>query len=171
MRVKRKNKLIVLIVSILFISSLWFIYESRYFNKVEFLSPIAFEGNIPIRNDAMGSGEFGAPRKGKRVHAGLDILAEVGMPVNAIRSGRVINAETKRGLGKYVEIRHLGELISIYAHLSKIGVRKGERVYQGQIIGEVGKSGNARHPKIKPHLHFEIRKGGIPQDPKEYLIQ
>ena len=167
----RKKLLIILALSFIIIATSWFIYESRYFNKVEFLSPIAFEGNIPIRNDAMGSGEFGAKRKGKRTHTGLDILAKVGTPVKAIRSARVINVEEHPRLGKYVEIRHRDGLISIYAHLSKIKVKKYQRLRQGQIIGEVGKTGNARHPKIKPHLHFEIRKGGIPQDPKEYLIQ
>jgi len=167
----RRKLLIILALSFIIIATSWIIYESRYFNTVEFLAPIDFKGDIPIRNDVMGSGEFGAKRKGKRTHAGLDILAEVGTPVKAIRSGRVINAEAHSRLGKYVEIKHRDGLSSIYAHLSKIKVKKYQRVRQGQIIGQVGKSGNARHKRIKPHLHFEIRKDNIPQNPKSYLIR
>jgi murein DD-endopeptidase MepM/ murein hydrolase activator NlpD len=165
---KRKNRLIIFLISFGIICG-WFYHESKYFNKVEFLSPINFHGDIPVRNDIYGSGEFGAKRAGKRIHSGLDILAGIGEPVRATRSGRVINAENHKNLGNYVEIRHGGGLISIYAHLSKILVEKGERVQQGQIIGEVGKSGNARYKKIKPHLHFEIRKNAEAINPRDCL--
>jgi len=165
----KKKKLIILTLSLLIILSLWISYESRYFNRVEFLSPFDFQGDIPIRNDVFGSGEFGAPRNGGRAHAGLDILAQMGSPVKATRSGRVINAESKPGLGKYVEIRHPGGFISIYAHLSEINVKNHQRIRQGEIIGKVGKSGNARYKKIKPHLHFEIRKDNKPVNPRDYL--
>jgi len=72
-------------------------------------------------------------------------------------------------MGNYVVIRHSLNLVSIYGHLSQIFVTKNQFVRQGGIIGSVGKTGNARHPGIQPHLHFEIKKNGIPQDPLEYL--
>jgi len=165
----RKKKLIVLTLVLAIIAASLFIYESQYFNKVEFLSPIEFEGKIPIRKDVYGSGEFGARRRGGRAHAGLDILARIGTPVKATRSGRVINAQMHKNLGNYVEIRHSKGFISIYAHLSKIVVKKGQRLRQSQLIGEVGKTGNARYKRIKSHLHFEIRKNDKAVNPKEYL--
>ena len=179
----KKNKLLIFIFSLIVALSFWISYEVRYFNKVEFFSPVEFQGDIPIRNDARGKGEFGASRNGGRVHAGLDILAQIGTPVRAIKSGRVINAQIKPGLGKYVEIGHPGgffprlffwqkkdsQLISIYAHLSEIKVKKGQRVHQGQIVGEVGKTGNASYKDMKPHLHFEIRKDGKAVNPRDYL--
>ena len=163
------RKKVLIILGVVFVLTSWFFYESRYFNKVEFLSPIDFKGDIPIRNDIIGRGEFGAPRKNGRIHAGLDILGKIGTPVKAIKSGRVINAEMHKKLGNYVEIKHWGGLITIYSHLSKILVKKGERVLQGQIVGQIGKTGNAQHPKIKPHLHFEIRKNRKAIDPAPFF--
>lgn len=103
------------------------------------------------------------------MHLGVDLLVPVGTPVYAAKCGLVINAESNRGFGNYVEILHRGGLVTIYAHLSQMDVYQGQRVCQGQRIGEVGKTGNARNRLILPHLHFEVRRYGIPQDPLFYL--
>lgn len=139
------------------------------FDRRQFLSPIYHSGDLPIREDAYGEGDFGAKRRGRRLHLGVDILAPVGTPVYAAKCGLVINAETNHGLGQYVEILHRGGLVTIYGHLSRLDVYQGQRVCQGDKIGEVGKTGNARNRLILPHLHFEVRKYGIPQDPMLYL--
>jgi len=68
-----------------------------------------------------------------------------------------------------VEIRHLEGFTTIYGHLSEIKARKGQFVLRGQLIGLVGKTGNARYPDILPHLHFELRQNGPPVDPLLYL--
>lgn len=167
----RVKKIILILAVFVSLAALvgWFIYEAQFFNLVSFVWPIDFNGHIPIRADARGSGEFGSHRNGGRKHAGVDIEAKIGEPVKAIRSGVVINAEKKRGLGNYVELRHSGGLVSIYAHLNEMKVRKGQRVRQGQVIGTVGKTGNANYRAIESHLHFEIREKGVPRDPGEYL--
>jgi murein DD-endopeptidase MepM/ murein hydrolase activator NlpD len=93
------------------------------------------------------------------------------MPVLASRSGIVASAKQVKGMGKYVFIRHFGGYSTLYGHLSAIKVKKNQIVRRGTVIGLVGKTGNANYRSILPHLHFEIRKNGIPQDPLFYLDQ
>ncbi len=140
-----------------------------FLDKSYFLCPIEYEHDIVIRNDSRGSGLFAAERRGKRLHEGLDLYAPVGMPVLASRSGKVIAARYRRGLGNFVIIRHAQDMLTVYGHLSRIYVRKGQFVRQGEVIGAVGKTGNANYRDIQPHLHFEVRYKGVPQDPWEYL--
>lgn len=167
------KKLLVISLAVIFMGL--FVYGfgkfgCYFFDRKPFLSPVYFSGNnVPIRDDAYGDGVFGAKRRGRRSHLGVDILSLVGTPVYAAKCGVVINAETNHGLGKYVEILHRGGLITIYGHLSRINVYKSQRVCQGDKIGEVGKTGNARNRLILPHLHLEVRKLDIPQDPMLYL--
>ncbi|MFA6130464.1 MAG: M23 family metallopeptidase [Candidatus Omnitrophota bacterium] len=138
-------------------------------DKRYFTCPIEYKGDILIRNDNHGSGLFASNRSGSRVHKGIDLLADVGVAVSAAKSGRVLSATQNHGMGKYVIIRHAGNYITIYGHLSEILVRKNDYVRQCQVIGRVGKTGNARARDMLPHLHFEIRKKGVPQDPLEYI--
>ena len=138
-------------------------------DKQYFISPIEYKGDIVIRNDNCGDGLFASSRSGRRMHKGIDLFADVGTPVLSAKSGRVVSATANRGMGKYVIIRHRDNIITIYGHLSAIFVQKNDSVRQGQVIGSVGKTGNARSSQILPHLHFEIRKNGIPQDPLEYI--
>jgi len=89
----------------------------------------------------------------------------------AIRSGTVITVDTHRGLGHFVEVAHGRGLTSLYAHLASTMVKQGDRVTQGQVIGAVGKTGNARHHWISPHLHLEIARGGEVIDPAAIGLQ
>ena len=96
------------------------------------------------------------PRWG-RMHKGIDIAAPTGTPIHAAADGVVISAGWNRGgYGKLVDIRHPDGTLTRYAHNSKIIVRKGQRVQQGQMISKMGSTGFS----TGPHLHFEIRKGG-----------
>lgn len=122
-----------------------------------------------IRSDSRGDGFFGAKRNGHRMHEGIDLFAAIDTPVFASRSGIVTEAGSGKGYGNYVIIRHMDNITTIYAHLFRIAVRQNQLVRQGQVIGSVGKSGNAGHPAIQPHLHFEVRLAGIAQNPEEYL--
>ena len=130
---------------------------------------------IDIRYDTHGDGHFGARRSGGRMHQGIDLAADIGTPVYAARSGRVIisriikDKNTRRGSGNYVVLRHAGNFSTAYAHLSKVYVSENDFVRQGEIIGRVGKTGNANYKDMLPHLHFEIRINGTPRDPSEYL--
>ena len=138
-------------------------------NKKSFLCPIAYHRDMIIRVDSGGDGFFAADRSGNRLHQGVDLLADIGEPVLAPRSGWVTAAKGSKGMGNFIVIRHSASIATIYGHLSRIDVKKGDFVRQGQVIGAVGKTGNARGRIIEAHLHFEVRKGGVPQDPLEYL--
>ena len=96
-----------------------------------------------------------------RAHLGVDYAAPTGTPVRVVGEGVVDFAGWQNGYGNVVHVRHGGDRVTVYAHLSRIDVRKGQRVDQGQHIGAVGATGWA----TGPHLHFEFRVGGVHQDP------
>src|SRR3989338_5357935 len=115
----RKILLFLLLVMPIYLSlSLYFI------DKDYFLCPIEFKGDAVIRCDSRGEGFFDAKRNGNRVHEGIDFFAEIGTPVLACRSGRIVAARKNRGMGNFIIIRHPGNIISIYGHLSKIYVSR-----------------------------------------------
>ena len=107
--------------------------------------------------------EFG-PRWG-RMHEGIDIGTASGTPIYAAASGVVSFAGTMGGYGNLTLIDHGRGIVSASAHQSRIGVAVGQRVAAGQVIGAVGATGNV----TGPHLHFETRVGGAPQNPRNYL--
>lgn len=90
----------------------------------------------------------------RHFHTGLDIATAYGTPVKASSSGQVIFAGNYGGYGKMVILKHKGGYSTRYGHLSRIRVKHGRKVKQGQVIGYVGRSGMA----TGSHLHFEIRK-------------
>ncbi len=101
-----------------------------------------------------------------KFHAGIDIGSPSYQEVVAALDGEVIYADaTKGGLGKAVVLQHGYGLRTVYAHLSIIIVHEGETVRQGQAIAGVGETGRA----TGPHLHFEVRKNGIPLNPEDSL--
>ncbi|CAN5894278.1 hypothetical protein BH20ACT7_BH20ACT7_14300 [soil metagenome] len=100
-----------------------------------------------------------------RLHAGLDIGAPEGSPIWAARGGTVTYAGAMGGYGNLVLLDHGGGVSTAYAHQSAIMVSVGASVSAGQQIGQVGSTGNS----TGPHLHFETRIGGNPQDPRSYL--
>jgi len=145
----------------------WAIYRDHTF----FIPPVNYTGEIPIRNDAYGQGYFGAPRRGKRRHRGLDILAPMNSEVKASKGGIVHLGFQKNGMGKYIVIEHTQAYSTLYGHLSDWCVKDLQRIRQGDVIGHIGKTGNARHKKIMPHLHFEVKKDGTYLDPAVLLKQ
>lgn len=148
----------------------FYLSVSLYFlDKKYFLCPIEYKEDLIIRDDKRGDGYFGAKRNGQRIHSGIDFLAQIDTLVLASRSGKVISARENKGMGKYIIIQHPHNFITLYGHLLAIYVAKNEFVRQGQVIARVGKTGNAKFRDIQPHLHFEIKKNGIPQNPLEYL--
>lgn len=147
----------------------------RHFGETEpyHANPVPSAGlRLKLRNDGYGKGFFRASRgNGSRYHKGIDILAPVGAIVSASKSGRVTVADTDpKGYGVYVEIAHPDGTSTRYAHLSRLEVQRGLWVKRGAPVGRCGKSGNADHPKIRPHLHYEIRQDGRAQDPADNLL-
>ena len=97
-------------------------------------------------------------------HPGIDIANDVGTPEVAADAGQVVFADWGE-YGIYVEIDHGNGFHTIYGHMSALMVKSGEVVAQGQLIGLMGATGRASGP----HLHFEIRYQGIPQNPIDLL--
>ncbi|MBY0371709.1 M23 family metallopeptidase, partial [bacterium] len=93
-----------------------------------------------------------------RLHAGVDLVAEPGTPVRAPADGLIIFSGQKSGYGKVVVIDHGYGIRTLYGHGSKFFVNPGTRVKRGQKIAEVGSTGMS----TGPHLHYEIRKNGVP---------
>jgi len=98
-------------------------------------------------------------------HEGIDFPAEVGTPVVAAASGKVVFAEVHPQYGKMVEIDHGNGLVSRYAHASQLFVKEGDLVVRGQRVAAVGSTGRS----TGPHLHFEVRLNGVPQNPARFL--
>lgn len=96
-----------------------------------------------------------------RAHLGVDYGAPTGTTVRAVGEGTVSFAGWQNGYGNVVQVQHSGDRTTVYAHLSKINVRKGQRVEQGAAVGAVGSTGWA----TGPHLHFEVKVKGRHMDP------
>jgi murein DD-endopeptidase MepM/ murein hydrolase activator NlpD len=111
-------------------------------------------------------GDLFGPR-GNRFHSGIDYPAQRGAPVAAAASGVVIYAGwAAGGWGRLVTVAHASGVRTMYAHLSRVAVRVGQRVATGQRVGRAGASGHA----LGPHLHFEVRVGGAAVDPLSRLL-
>jgi murein DD-endopeptidase MepM/ murein hydrolase activator NlpD len=96
-----------------------------------------------------------------RAHLGTDFAAPTGTPVRTVGDGVVDFAGVQNGFGNVVYVKHRNQHVTVYAHLNRIDVKKGQSVSQGQNIGTVGATGWA----TGPHLHFEFRVNGQHQDP------
>ncbi|MDZ7961726.1 MAG: peptidoglycan DD-metalloendopeptidase family protein [Aulosira sp. DedQUE10] len=126
-------------------------------------------GMFTYPSDAPKSSPFGwriHPILGyRRFHAGLDFAASYGSTIRAADSGTVIFAGWYGGYGKAVIIDHGNGITTLYGHTSELYVTEGQGVQRGQAIAAVGSSGLS----TGPHLHFEVRRDGTPQDPASYL--
>lgn len=99
-------------------------------------------------------------------HTGLDFPAPMGTAIAAAAGGVVVTQEFHKEYGNMVEIAHGNGLVTRYAHASKVFVKKGDLVRQGQKIAEVGATGRV----TGPHLHFEVLKNGVWQNPGDFLF-
>ena len=115
----------------------------------------------PVRGPV--TSEYG--QRWGRLHAGLDISAGTGTPIWAAQSGTVIFSGIQNGYGQTIIIDHGGGLTTLYAHQSRRIASEGQRVSRGDTIGLVGSTGQS----TGPHLHFETRVNGSPQNPRRYL--
>ena len=117
----------------------------------------------PVR----GTVNSGFGPRGSGMHDGIDIAAPEGTPIHAVERGEVIFSDQLRGYGNIVILRHTGGLVSVYAHNQANLVREGDKVERGDVIAKVGSTGRVSGP----HLHFEIRKNNMAQDPLRFLPQ
>ena len=124
----------------------------------------------PVEFSRVSSGfamRFHPILKQLRAHLGTDFAASTGTPARTVGDGVVSFAGTQSGYGNVVFIKHRGDKETVYAHLSKLLVKRGDTVSQGQTIGLVGSTGWA----TGPHLHFEVRTNGVQHDPMKVAQQ
>ncbi len=102
--------------------------------------------------------------KTPKFHAGMDFSAPTGTPIYATGDGRVMRSGVETGYGKSVRIDHGYGYMTLYAHMSNITARPGQKVKRGDIIGYVGNTGKS----VGPHLHYEVHKDGVPINPVNF---
>ncbi|MET0401520.1 MAG: peptidoglycan DD-metalloendopeptidase family protein [Cystobacter sp.] len=108
------------------------------------------------------------PYTAERVgHAGMDIAAQHGKPVAAPSDGTVVFAGLEGGYGNVIVIDHGYGIKTRFGHLSKVLVKAGDRVKRGAQIANVGNTGRS----TGPHLHYEVRVNGIPQNPRKFILE
>ena len=118
---------------------------------------------IPVISNYRYTSGFG--KRWGRPHNGVDFAAPKGTPIHTTADGTVSFAGWEGGYGWLIKIRHAFGIETRYAHLSKIRVKKGQRVSRGDRIGDMGSSGNS----TGTHLHYEVREGGKAVNPMRYI--
>jgi murein DD-endopeptidase MepM/ murein hydrolase activator NlpD len=137
--------------------------------------------SLQKNNPALGSGKFIWPVRGritsyfgwrnhpilrkKKYHSGLDIAVPTGTPIAAADAGVVIFCGRNGGYGNMIALDHGNGLSTVYAHCSELLVTKGQTVAKGDIVAKAGSTGLS----TGPHVHFEIRKNGVPVNPMSSL--
>jgi Membrane proteins related to metalloendopeptidases len=99
-------------------------------------------------------------------HDGVDFAAPMGSPVLAAADGVVTKTDNRRSSGNSILINHTNGYSTFYAHLGNIGVRNGQRIKKGMVIGTVGSSGMS----VAPHLHYEVLKNNRPVNPVHFFF-
>ncbi|WP_299260154.1 M23 family metallopeptidase [uncultured Aquimarina sp.] len=122
--------------------------------------------NSDLKRMASGYGWRSDPfTKARKFHYGMDFSAATGTPIYASGNGTVTRADANSsGYGKHVRIDHGFNYVSLYAHLSKYNVKKGQKIKRGDVIGYVGSTGRS----VAPHLHYEIFKDGDRINPRNF---
>ena len=124
--------------------------------------------HFPMKSKSLSSAfgmRFHPEHKKMMMHNGVDIGASIGSPVFAAKSGTVKYATLVGGYGKAIQLDHGNGVTTLYGHLDKYGVKAGQKVQGGQKIAESGNTGVSSGP----HLHFEIAKNGVRDNPVKHL--
>ena len=130
----------------------------------------AFPSGKPVAGDLPISSEFGLRPdpfggRGYEMHEGIDFAGPMGKPILATAEGVVVVAEYNGGYGNHVKIDHGFSYETLYAHLSSIEVKIGDRVKRGDVLGYLGSTGRSSGP----HLHYSIYRNGQAVNPRHYL--
>ena len=139
-------------------------------HKSEMLAAIPAIQPVSNKNLSRMASGFG-PRidpiyKTKKFHAGMDFSAKTGTPIYATGNGKVIRVrKSRKGYGNHVKIDHGYGYITLYAHMQKYIVKKGQKVKRGEVIGYVGNTGKS----VAPHLHYEVHKNGKKVNPVNFF--
>jgi len=140
----------------------YYTFEGQSLQRAFLASPLAFS------RVSSGYGMRFHPISGnQKPHLGTDFAAPTGTPVRSVADGVVQFAGWQRGYGNVIFVQHRQDKVTVYAHLHRIDVRKGQKIEQGQNIGLVGSTGAS----TGPHLHFEFRVAGQHRDPQQIARQ
>ena len=143
------------------------VMESRLFDQK--IKRMMVPTQQPVVSANLGS-SFGwriDPFTGRSaLHTGLDFPSAPGTPILAAAGGVVVTQEYHGEYGNLIEIDHGNDLVTRYAHASRVFVKKGDLLKRGQKVAEVGTTGRS----TGPHLHFEVLVQGVPQDPQKFLL-
>ena len=161
---KMRNVILITLITIPLLSISWVLPQSDQTSPSEqepgFILPV---------DGARLTSSFGKrmhPIKKKELdHGGIDLAGKTGTPVMATANGIISSAKFEKGWGNTIRMEHEGKYASVYAQLDKILVQVNQTVKQGDIIGQVGSSGNS----TGPHLHFEIRHNGKRVNPADFI--
>jgi murein DD-endopeptidase MepM/ murein hydrolase activator NlpD len=139
--------------------------QFKRFDMPDLPAQYAGEYDWPVEAGVVSS-EYG--RRFGKLHKGIDVAADIGEPIHAIANGYVVYAGNKiAGYGNIVVLRHDEATMTLYAHNSRMKVKTGQRVTQGQVIALLGNSGRS----TGPHSHFEIRREDVAVNPRELLAR
>ena len=144
--------------------------ESKLNKKINYY--LHYPAIYPVSlNDARRTSRYGHRTdpftKRKRFHEGDDFSGSIGVPVNSTANGVVKTSKRNGSFGEYVEIDHGYGFVTVYGHLSKRHVRKGDKVVRGQIIGNIGNTGRS----TAPHLHYEVQYKKKHKNPDKYYYE
>lgn len=118
---------------------------------------------MPVKQSFRYTSGFG--RRWGRAHEGIDMAGPVGTPIHATGDGVVIHAGRQGAYGNLIKVQHELGVETRYGHLSRIRVKVGQRVSQGELIGDMGNTGRS----TGPHLHYEVRMKGRAVDPMSFI--
>lgn len=136
-------------------------------DRIAHIPSIQPVSDLELKQMASGYGYRTDPVYGTvKLHEGMDFAADIGTPVYATGNAKVIEAGWHSGYGNLIVLDHGYNYVTRYAHLSKMHVHQGETVKRGDLIGEVGNTGKS----TGPHLHYEVRLNGVPQNPVNYYF-
>jgi murein DD-endopeptidase MepM/ murein hydrolase activator NlpD len=137
--------------------------KTAYLAAIPAIQPIS---NKDLTRMASGYGYRIHPIfKTHKFHSGIDFTAPKGTPIYATGNGTVSTAENGSGYGNHIVINHGYGYYSLYAHMSKIAVKKGQKVNRGDLLGYIGNTGTS----TGPHLHYEVIKGGQKINPINFF--
>lgn len=129
---------------------------------------VSIPSRMPVNGAALTSGygmRWHPVLGGSHQHKGVDLAQPVGSPVYATADGVVSKADWFSSYGLYISLEHGGNIQTRYGHLSRLNVAAGQAVHKGDLIGYVGSTGRS----TGPHLHYEVRIGGVAVNPVPYL--
>ena len=140
-------------------------------NKADMLSALPAIQPVSNKNLSRMASGYG-PRihpiyKTRKMHSGMDFSAKSGTPIYATGDGKVSKVRrSRRGYGNHVIINHGYGYKTLYAHMKKYAVKKGQKVKRGEVIGYVGSTGTS----VAPHLHYEVHKDGRKINPVNFYF-